>query len=136
MEICPCGSNISYSACCYLFISGKKSAPTAEALMRSRFTAYSKTDLDYIERTMKGRALLNFDKQKSKTRKNKIKWTKLEIIKTFQQHTQDQDTKNARHFVEFIAYFTVDDQQGTLHECSEFLFENNQWYYIDGKIFP
>lgn len=128
MEMCPCGSGETYSNCCHVFISGEKSAPTAEALMRSRYTAYTKSELGYIERTMKGRALLRFDKQKSETRASNVKWDRLEILKTSQQ--------NNRHFVEFIAYLSVNDQHETLHERSEFLFENDQWYYIDGEMFP
>lgn len=128
MEVCPCGSGNSYSDCCRVFISGEKAAPTAEALMRSRYTAYTKVELDYIERTMKGPALLRFDKQKSEVRADYIKWNKLEIIKKIQ--------RDNRYFVEFIAHFSVNTRHEILHERSEFLFENNQWYYIDGKIFP
>jgi SEC-C motif-containing protein len=128
MENCPCGSGISYLNCCDVFISGKKFAPTAETLMRSRYTAYTKADIDYIERTMKGPALARFDKPKSQARTKFIQWYKLEVIKSFEE--------NNRHYVEFKAYLSVNHQADILHECSEFIFEDNQWYYIDGKIFP
>ncbi len=95
--------------------------------MRSRFTAYAKGELGYIEQTMKGRALLRFDKQKSETRTGYIKWNKLEIIETSHQ--------SGRYFVEFMADFSVNDRHETLHERSEFIFENKQWYYIEGEIF-
>jgi len=48
---CPCNSGISYSSCCKPLISGKKCAVTAEALMRSRYTAYVVKDVNYLLRT-------------------------------------------------------------------------------------
>ena len=128
MKLCPCGSGIPDLECCHIFISGEKTAPTAEALMRSRYTAYTHAELGYIERTMKGPALLRFNKQKSEERARYIKWHKLDIIKTFQ--------KDKRHFVEFIASLSINNKYDTLHERSEFLFENGEWYYVDGIIFP
>jgi len=127
MKSCPCGSNVPYFDCCNRFISTEKSAPTAELLMRSRYTAYTQAEFGYIKRTMKGKALRRFNKQRSEERTHKVNWHKLEIIKVFQSGN--------RHFVEFIAYFSIDNKSETLHERSEFLFENGKWYYVDGTIF-
>ena len=51
MQDCPCGSGASLAACCGPVIAGGP-ARTAEALMRSRYTAYALRDLDHIERTL------------------------------------------------------------------------------------
>ena len=48
---CPCGSGLSLNACCKPLIDGTAKAPTAEALMRSRYTAYASADVGYITRT-------------------------------------------------------------------------------------
>src|SRR3569833_3134762 len=40
MDQCPCGSGKEYEACCGEIIGGKRAAPTAEALMRSRYSAF------------------------------------------------------------------------------------------------
>ena len=40
MTACPCGSGTAYGACCGPLHDGAP-APTAEALMRSRYTAYA-----------------------------------------------------------------------------------------------
>ena len=45
-EKCPCGSGLDYGLCCGQYISGAKDAPTAEALMRSRYTAYVVHEID------------------------------------------------------------------------------------------
>lgn len=49
---CPCGSTEEFESCCSPYISGNRLAPTAEALMRSRYTAFTLGDLDYIESTI------------------------------------------------------------------------------------
>lgn len=59
MNDCPCGSKISYSSCCGLYHSAKAIAPTPEALMRSRYTAYTQANFDYIKATMRGKLLKN-----------------------------------------------------------------------------
>ena len=49
---CPCGNSQSYAACCGRYLDGNETAPTAEALMRSRYTAFVRGDIDYLEETL------------------------------------------------------------------------------------
>ena len=49
---CPCGSGKALSACCEPYISGKAKAPTAEALMRARYTSYATGRVDFVEKTL------------------------------------------------------------------------------------
>jgi len=51
MKPCPCNSGLDYAECCEPYITGQKNAPTAEALMRSRYTAYVVHAIDYIINT-------------------------------------------------------------------------------------
>lgn len=46
-DVCPCGSGRKYKKCCRPAHDGRP-APTAEALMRSRFSAYALGLADYI----------------------------------------------------------------------------------------
>ena len=48
---CPCGSGKDFDQCCGPYLSGRAEPPTAEALMRSRYVAYTRGDIDYIGRT-------------------------------------------------------------------------------------
>ena len=48
---CACGSGADYAACCGALIDAKKPAPTAEALMRSRYTAFTRAAVDYLIET-------------------------------------------------------------------------------------
>ena len=54
MPICFCGSNVNFDKCCQPFLINKKNAPTAEALMRSRFCAYVTKNTDYLNNTIDG----------------------------------------------------------------------------------
>ncbi|MBP9763931.1 MAG: peptide deformylase, partial [Gammaproteobacteria bacterium] len=65
---CPCGSSADFKACCGPYLHRTKDAPTPEALMRSRFTAYFNENLTYIEATMRGPALIKFNQQKNTKR--------------------------------------------------------------------
>ena len=61
MQHCPCGTGKKYLDCCGLFIRGHKRPTTPEALMRSRYSAYTQNRIEYIARTMKAPANHNFD---------------------------------------------------------------------------
>ncbi len=45
---CPCSSNKNYADCCGRYLNGGEVAPNAEALMRSRYTAYTLGRGDYL----------------------------------------------------------------------------------------
>lgn len=124
--MCACGSNKDYVECCGVFITGTEHAPTPEALMRSRYTAFTEANIDYIARTMKGRAADRFKAEESRAWAEQVEWLKLEIIETH----LESDTKG---FVEFTAHFLQNKKRHVLHEISEFHAENGVWYYVDGK---
>lgn len=121
---CPCCSNKSYANCCQRFISKQLNPDTPEELMRSRYTAYTQANIEYIMDTMKPPASNHFDAEDARKWAQTVKWRKLEVLKT----SQDQD----KGFVEFIAYFSHQQQQQKIHEYSEFHRENGRWYYVDG----
>ena len=123
-ELCPCGSNKNYRECCGLYISGEANAPTAEALMRSRYTAYTKQDDDYLLDTWHPDTRpLDNPSDDSNTL-----WTGLEVL-----HTDEGKEKDSQGIVEFIAYCNVKGTASHLHEISRFVRENDHWYYLDGK---
>lgn len=124
-ETCPCGSKNLYSECCGRFITGKALPATPLELMRSRYTAYTKKDLDYITRTMKPPALSRFDTEQAKSWIESIEWIKLEIIATSEEGNKG--------YVEFLAHFFQNKRRHVMHEFSEFHLINNQWFYVDGK---
>lgn len=118
---CPCGSQNNYSSCCELYLSGKQCPATPEALMRSRYTAYYMDNMDYIQASMRGKALIGFGAVDAK----RVSWLKLEVLNT------SLDTPR-KGFVEFVATFVDNHILKSMHEKSEFIREEGRWYYVDG----
>lgn len=121
---CYCGSGILFRNCCERYISGNQKAPTAEALMRSRYAAYATHSADYLLATT------HPSQQKYYTKKDMLNWAvsnqwlKLEIIAV---------TENT---VEFKAYYSDKLNQNQIHhEKSTFKFENGNWFYLDGEFY-
>ncbi len=123
---CPCGSGRPFSACCAPLLDGDVAAPTAEALMRSRYSAYALAREDYLLATWH-----------ASTRPVSLalhepprpRWIGLDI----RRHEPQGD---ARAVVEFVARFRVDGRAHVLHETSRFVREGGRWYYVDGNFAP
>ena len=122
---CACGSTKSYDDCCGRFLSGQAIPATPEELMRSRYTAYTQTDMDYIVRTMKSPAADHFNAEEAADWARATTWLGLEIRNTSQE--------GDKGFVEFMAQFLLESKKHILHELSEFHLIHGQWFYVDGK---
>ena len=125
MQTCPCGSKNNYADCCGIFIENRQSPQTPEQLMRSRYTAYTLANIDYILRTMKSPAADGFNPVEARKWAKQVNWLQLNVVKS--------STAGNMGEVEFIAYFAMNNKKHTLHELSKFQFENGSWYYVDGK---
>lgn len=130
MELCVCGSEKNYAECCERFISGRETPSTPEELMRSRYTAYTQANINYIANTMSGTAASHFNADEAKQWAEKIRWIKLEVMQTYE--VEDKG------FVEFLAHFYQDkpghpNQRHAIHELSEFHRIDGKWSYVDGK---
>lgn len=125
MVRCPCDSNKIYFSCCEPYITGKQNPDSPEALMRSRYTAYTMANIDYIKETMRGKALIGFQELESKRWAKRVHWIKLDVINS----TIETPSKG---YVEFEASFVDGSRLKSIHEKSEFICEEGRWYYIDG----
>lgn len=124
--LCPCGSKVDFDHCCGVYISGETNPPTAEALMRSRYTAYSLADMAYINKTMRGKPALGFNEEEAKAWATNVTWMGLEVIRAY-------DGENNDAFVEFIATLMDKKKLQRIHEISQFEQEDGVWVYVDGK---
>lgn len=97
--------------------------------MRSRYSAYAKADIDYVERTTAPEARSDFDRDGSLAWAKQSEWLGLEIVKT--EAGGPDDTTGV---VEFIARYQVDGRETRHHEVSEFRRDGKQWFFVDGKI--
>ncbi|KGJ87405.1 YchJ family protein [Colwellia psychrerythraea] len=120
--LCPCGSTLSFNACCQVFITQKQPPCTAEQLMRSRFSAYAIKDGQYIFNTYGAAQQLNQSVGEIQSWADECLWLALVI------HESEKNT------VEFSAYYIVDNTLCELREKSNFNLEQGLWRYIDGDI--
>jgi SEC-C motif-containing protein len=114
---CPCGTGRSYAACCGPLHDGE-TAPTAEALMRSRYSAYVRGLDDYVFRTWHPRT-------RPPSVSSEVAWTGLTVVRTSGGGVHDE-----RGVVEFVA--TAPDQR--LHEVSRFERRGGRWVYLDDDV--
>jgi SEC-C motif-containing protein len=126
-NLCPCGSKTTFDCCCGLYISGEKSPKTPEALMRSRYTAYTQANIPYIQQTMCGPASCGYDPIDAHRWAKQAQWLGLKVINSTLKN------KKIGH-VEFIARYRLNQQAYQIHERSEFHYINDRWYYVSGKM--
>ncbi|MDO8373311.1 MAG: YchJ family metal-binding protein [Polaromonas sp.] len=127
MAACPCGQAdargrpLAYAACCGRYLAHDTPAPNAEALMRSRYTAFMLERADYLLATWHSSRrppAIEFDPG--------VKWLGLDV----RQH-RPLDDSHAE--VEFVARQKSPGSPAVrLHERSRFVCELGRWYYVDG----
>lgn len=123
-KACACGSGVSYVNCCGQYIDGILVAPTPEALMRSRYTAYTQAHITYISQTMQGPAAKGFDADSAQQWSTQVCWLGLRVLASHESENEGS--------VEFIAFFNdAQNKAQQLHENSLFKKINSCWYYVD-----
>lgn len=125
---CHCGTEIDFDQCCNLYLTGEDLAPTAEALMRSRYSAYVTGNIEYIELTHDPKTRHELDRSELSKWSKSSKWHGLEVLKKEAGNEQDR-----RGFVEFRAHYEIGDHEYAHHENAEFYKEDGEWFYLDGE---
>ncbi len=120
--LCHCESGKPYSACCKTYHSGI-AAPIAEALMRSRYSAYVFGLEDYLLQTLHPESrpiALNLAEDIATI------WLGLQIM-----HAESNSV--VKETVEFVARYKIGGKAERLHELSEFVRIDTRWYYLTGN---
>ncbi|MDR0554553.1 MAG: YchJ family protein [Treponema sp.] len=131
MKSCPCGSGRPYHECCEPYIIGAQKPATAEALMRSRYSAYVEHAVDYIINTCVSDGKEKIDRKETQNWSEKSTWLGLSILSVSQGG--EEDTAGT---VEFEAVYERDGLKETHHETASFKKLNGQWLYDEGKVTP
>ncbi len=121
-EGCPCGSERSYATCCGPLIEGTVLAHDAQALMRSRYSAYALAARDYLLASWHPStrpAHIDIDPQ--------LRWIGLEL-------GPSRQLDDRRATVAFSARYKLGGRAHRIDECSRFCREDGRWYYLDGDI--
>jgi SEC-C motif-containing protein len=122
---CPCGFNKSYETCCGVFHSVKANAPTAEALMRSRYSAFAKNEILYLKATTWPPNQKHFDEAGYSSRAKESFWLGLQILDS--EYGKENDTKGT---VTFIAKSMISGEVKEQREKSLFKKKNGVWFYV------
>ncbi len=122
---CPCGHPAAYAACCGRWHAGALhlQAPDAEALMRSRYSAFVRQLADYLEQTWHP----STRPAEPPAFEPGLRWLGLEV-----KRHRVIDADHAE--VEFVARSKLGGRAHRLHETSRFVRENGRWSYLGGDI--
>ena len=131
MAKCPCGSGRDYESCCEPYISGSAKAPSAEALMRARYSAYEKGAVDFIVSTCVRDDKHDIDIEATRRWSEKSRWLGLRILRTDKGGPSD-----AEGTVEFVATYVQDGLRDEHHEISHFVRKDGDWLFEEGEIVP
>ncbi|MGD2055783.1 MAG: YchJ family protein [Gammaproteobacteria bacterium] len=126
---CPCGSDLTLAECCEPLIDGAAQAPTPEALMRSRYTAYVLQAIPYIAGTLHPDQRSDYDEAGAIRWAREADWQSLEIIASSPVSAGSESAT-----VEFKASYRRNGTRFVHHEISEFRKAGGTWYFYDGRM--
>ena len=129
MDSCPCGSGNEYVACCKPIITGKKKTETAEQLMRARYTAHVKVEVDFIFESTHPDYREGYDHKGTRIWAENSDWYGLEICETTQGGAKDKEGE-----VEFIVKFRDKKGLRTHHERGQFKRRRGKWLFTEGAM--
>ncbi|MDN5511596.1 YchJ family protein [Acinetobacter sp.] len=121
---CPCGRG-DYASCCQPLHLGQAQAQSAEQLMRSRYSAFAKHEIDYIVKTTVLGQQQALDVAAIADWSKANQWLKLEVV----QAQEKLDKQHAQ--VEFKAHYHDGKQAQVHHEISHFVKHEGAWYFLD-----
>ena len=130
-EPCPCGSGRSFDACCGPVISGAAPAATAEALMRSRYSAYARCAIDHLTESLHPDSRHDHDPEAARRWSQGAQWLGMDILSTEGGGPEDNEG-----MVEFEAVYKERGVVRHLREASRFVRQDGRWYYLDGQPLP
>ena len=121
---CPCGTQKDFGSCCKPYLEKGQLPPTAEALMRSRYSAFALGNGAYLMESWHGSTV-----PKELNMETTPIWCGLEIVAT--QGGKEEDREGV---VEFRAQYMAQGKVGVLHEVSSFIKEEGRWFYVKGEM--
>lgn len=120
---CPCDSGRTFDTCCGAILSKRRPAPTAEALMRSRYVAYVQRNEQYLLKSWHPDTRpqgIDFAERQ--------KWLGLRVVSV-----QAGGADDSSGVVEFVARYRIDGRGQRLHEVSRFVRSDCGWQYVDAE---
>lgn len=123
---CPCGAPAAFADCCGPIIDGAPAA-TAEALMRSRYTAFTLGRIDHLDATHAPEVREDFNHEEAERNARAVTWTGLEVMRA-------EEFPDDTAIVEFAARFETEGHTLTHRERARFRRVDGRWMYVDGDV--
>jgi SEC-C motif-containing protein len=133
---CPCGG-ATLATCCGPYLDGDAVPATAEALMRSRYSAYTLGRETYLRATWHPSTV---PPEPIVDDKAQTRWLGLEIKSALRLRKRQANLLESpdADTVEFVARYKIGGRAQRLHEVSRFVRETHdgvaRWYYLDGSF--
>jgi SEC-C motif-containing protein len=124
---CPCGTGQTFASCCQPLLRGERHAPTAEALMRARYSAYATGDIDFITATQDSDE--SVDREATEAWSRESTWHSLEVLEVTGGGPGDKTGT-----VEFIARYSHGGEELQHHEEASFEKRAGRWTLVDGRM--
>ena len=131
-EPCPCGSGRKWKACCLPIVRGA-APPTAEALMRSRWSAYATGAVDHLMRSTHPEGP-HHDPDAARWREELADHCALSVFERLTVHEAGEQGDDA--FVDFTAGMSSGGRDASFRERSRFRRHAGRWAYLDGVPRP
>ncbi len=125
---CPCGSEQLLTLCCGRYHAGTP-APSAEALMRSRYSAYALGLIDYLAHSTLPAQQAGLDHDAIRAWSQGSTWLGLEV-----EQAQLIEGEPQHAYVTFTAHWRDAGGAHSHRERSAFVRNNGQWYFIDPTV--
>jgi SEC-C motif-containing protein len=112
-------------------IKGEQKAGTAEQLIRSRYSAYARGEIDYLYTSLHPDKRADFDEKSTRDWAERSQWHGLEIVETYRGAEKDTEGR-----IEFTASFTDDGIRREHRELASFSKVEGTWYFVKGEVAP
>ncbi|MEZ5962358.1 MAG: YchJ family metal-binding protein [Planctomycetota bacterium] len=124
---CTCGKPGDYASCCAPVIAGQTPAPSPEALMRARYSAYVHCDIDFLYESLAPSERAAFDRAGAEQWSKLASWQGLDVLRT-----EGGGAGDDAGVVEFVARYRVQEKDVAHHEVATFRREDGRWFFVDG----
>lgn len=121
---CKCDSELEFSDCCGPILDGAI-APTAEALLRARFTAFAIRSLDFVDRTHAPEVREDFNRAEAENLAENCTWNRLYVIRISENSESTE--------IEFVADVTFREKRMLRGAASKFRRINGEWFFVSSK---
>lgn len=130
---CPCSSGLRLHLCCGPYLTNDREPPDAEALMRSRFTAFATVDTAYLWKTLHPEHL-DRRRDESEVRAELAQTARLHRFRHLTILDRCLGALEESSYVLFHAKLFNKGREVSFVEASTFRHDSIRWRYLSGEL--